>query len=256
MVAAGLNEGEHLMADQAGVPARDGCPLAPLGDLPDAATTGPGVVRAFSHPWRRASRLRRIGLSALSAGMLLGASIAGPIAPGAALADETTESRPSAVPEPEGYRMDGYRSPVPATLAGGTVVDTPEAIRLHEQGAPFIDVLPRVPRPKGLPEGTIWRPEQRHDIPGSIWLVDTGYGELAPVMERYFLAGLAEASQGDKAAPMVFYCKRDCWMSYNAAKRAIAAGYSSVYWYPDGTDGWAEAGRPLEKREPQPRPDE
>ncbi|MBP0614466.1 PQQ-dependent catabolism-associated CXXCW motif protein [Jiella sp. KSK16Y-1] len=160
------------------------------------------------------------------------------------------------VAEPDGYRMDDYRAPVPATLAGGAVVDTAEAIALHEKGVPFIDVLPRVPKPKNLPEGTLWRPEPRQDIPGSIWLVDTGYGELAPVMERYLLDGIARATGGDKAAPVLFYCKRDCWMSYNAAKRAIAAGYTSVYWYPDGTEGWTEAGRPLEKREPEPRPDE
>ncbi|TFF21944.1 PQQ-dependent catabolism-associated CXXCW motif protein [Jiella endophytica] len=161
-----------------------------------------------------------------------------------------------AVPEPDGYRMEDYRAPVPSTLTGGTVVDTEEAVRLHAGGVPFIDVLPRVPRPKNLPEGTIWRPEPRKDIPGSIWLVDTGYGELAPVMERYFFDGIESATKGEKSAPVLFYCKRDCWMSYNAARRAIASGYKAVYWYPDGTEGWAEAGRPLEKREPEPRPDE
>ncbi|MBO0903715.1 PQQ-dependent catabolism-associated CXXCW motif protein [Jiella sp. MQZ13P-4] len=160
------------------------------------------------------------------------------------------------VAEPHGYRMDDYRAAVPATLAGGTVADTAAAVRLHGEGVPFVDVLPRVPRPKNLPKDTIWRPEPRKDIPGSIWLVDTGYGELAPVMQRYFFDGLARVTRGDKAAPILFYCKRDCWMSYNAAKRAVAAGYSSVYWYPDGTEGWVESGRALEKREPEPRPDE
>ena len=31
---------------------------------------------------------------------------------------------------------------------------------------------------------------------------------------------------------------------------------AQVVWYPDGTDGWAEAGLTLEPREPVTRPDE
>ncbi|WP_245413571.1 PQQ-dependent catabolism-associated CXXCW motif protein [Mangrovicella endophytica] len=160
------------------------------------------------------------------------------------------------MPEPSGYRTDEYRAPTPATLAGARVVTTPEAERLWRAKVPFIDVLPRAPKPKGLPEGTVWRPKPRSDIPGSVWLVDTGYGALAPVMETYLMDGLRAATMGNPAKPVVFYCQRDCWMSWNAAKRAVAAGYSSVIWYPDGTDGWAEAGLPLEPREPAPRPDE
>jgi len=173
-----------------------------------------------------------------------------------AYAAGTSEGAAAVVKEPDGYRMDEYRAPVPATLQGGTVIDTAEAKRLHDEGVPFVDVLPRAPKPKGLPEGTVWRPKPRDDIPGSVWLVDTGYGELAPVMERYLLDGLANLTGGDKTKPVVLYCQRDCWMSWNAAKRAIAHGYTAIHWYPDGTDGWAEAGYPLERAEPKQRPDE
>ncbi|MCB8838255.1 PQQ-dependent catabolism-associated CXXCW motif protein [Aurantimonas sp. VKM B-3413] len=166
------------------------------------------------------------------------------------------EAPAGTVAEPDGYRMDAYRAPTPSTLHGGTVIDTATAKNLHEAGVPFIDVLPRAPRPAGLPEGTIWRPKLHKDIPGSLWLVDTGYGALAPVMERYFLDGLRRATGGDFGQPIVVYCKRECWMSYNAAKRAIAAGYTAVRWYPDGTDGWEEAGFPLQSKEPEARPDE
>ena len=167
---------------------------------------------------------------------------------------ESGQGRPS---EPSAYRMDDYRSPTPATLSGATVVDTKGAKRLlHEGRSVFVDVLPRAPRPQGLPASTVWRPKPRKDIPGSIWLVDTGYGALPSAMERYFLEGLAKATGQDKHRPLVFYCLRDCWMSWNAAKRAAEAGYGAVYWYPDGTDGWAEAGLLLEPREPEARPDE
>lgn len=163
----------------------------------------------------------------------------------------------SPVPEPSGYRMDDYRAPTPASLAGATVVDTAAARRLFDgKAAVFIDVLPRAPKPKGLPAGTVWRPKPRADIPGSLWLVDTGYGALPPAIESYFRDGLARATGGDTAKPLLFYCQRDCWMSWNAAKRAVEAGYSGVLWYPDGTDGWAEAGLPLAPNEPEKRPDE
>ncbi|WP_232845497.1 PQQ-dependent catabolism-associated CXXCW motif protein [Aurantimonas marina] len=177
--------------------------------------------------------------------------------PVSAKEDAAAEAAATAIlPEPADYRTEAYRAPVPASLAGGTVVDTAAAKTLHDRGAAFVDVLPRAPRPKGLPADTIWRPKPRSNIPGSIWLVDTGYGELAPAMERYLLEGLAEVTQGDKSRPIVIYCLRDCWMSYNAAKRAIRTGYTAVHWYPDGTDGWAEAGYALAPSEPEPRPDE
>ena len=40
-------------------------------------------------------------------------------------------------------------------------------------------------------------------------------------------------------------------MSWNAAKRALALGYRRVLWYPEGTDGWARQGLPLERRAPR-----
>ena len=160
-----------------------------------------------------------------------------------------------APPEPAGYRMEDYRSPTPATLQGATVMSTNDA-RIHweRHDAVFVDVLPQVPRPAGLPATIIWREKPREDVPGSVWLPDTGYGALAPVMERYFEQGLDEASGGDRNRILVFYCLANCWMSWNAAKRAIAIGYTRVAWYPDGTDGWAARHLPLERRTPVPRP--
>jgi PQQ-dependent catabolism-associated CXXCW motif protein len=157
-------------------------------------------------------------------------------------------------PEPEGYRMEEYRAPVPATLAGARVIDTAEAERVWEsKAAAFVDVLPQPPKPANLPAGTVWRDKPRHDIPGSIWLPDTGYGLMPDDRMDYFQRGLAKASGGDKARALVFYCLDNCWMSWNAAKRAISLGYSAVSWYPAGTDGWSEAGLPLELRSPEPR---
>ncbi|MCP3388142.1 PQQ-dependent catabolism-associated CXXCW motif protein [Bradyrhizobium sp. CCGB12] len=159
--------------------------------------------------------------------------------------------------EPEGYRTDNYRAPVPATLAGARVLTTAEAEAIwRAKSGAFVDVMPRPPKPKNLPEGTVWRDAPRRNIPGSIWLPDTGYGALPPVMDDYLQRGLARASGDDKAALLVIYCLADCWMSWNAAKRALAYGYSNIAWYPDGTDGWERAKLPTEEAQPEPRPEQ
>ncbi len=157
------------------------------------------------------------------------------------------------VEEPEGYRMSAFRAPVPAALTGGEVVSNEAAKELHDAAQTiFIDVLPRPPKPKTLPADVVWRPRKRHNIPGSVWLPNVGFGALNPETERYFQDNLARLTQDDKAAPILIYCLTDCWMSWNAAKRALSYGYSKVYWYPEGTDGWQASGGKLELSEPVP----
>jgi PQQ-dependent catabolism-associated CXXCW motif protein len=161
------------------------------------------------------------------------------------------------VDEPDDYRMADYRAPVPATLKGARVLTTAEAEAIwRAKSGAFIDVLPRPPKPKDLPQDTVWRDKPRLDIPASIWLPDTGYGRLAPATDDYFRRGLTKASNGNKAALLVIYCQADCWMSWNAAKRAQAYGYSNVAWYPQGSDGWEHANLPLAEAQPELRPDE
>lgn len=162
-----------------------------------------------------------------------------------------------AAPEPSGYRMSGYHAPTPVSLRGGRVIATDEAHALWQRhAAVFVDVMAAPQRPSGLPPGTIWRDKPRDDIPGSIWLPDTGYGALAPVMQAYFVRGLHDATKGDRNRTLVLYCKADCWMSWNAARRAIALGYTHVDWFRDGTTGWAAAHLPLQRATPIPRPPE
>ncbi|MBB5045594.1 PQQ-dependent catabolism-associated CXXCW motif protein [Rhodopseudomonas rhenobacensis] len=169
-------------------------------------------------------------------------------------APAAAEDGAAAPPEPSGYRMEEYRAPVPATLQGARVLSTAEAQALWRAGeAAFIDAMPRPPKPANLPEGTVWRDRPRLDIPGSLWLPDTGYGALASTMEDYLREGLQRATGGNRARLVVFYCQANCWMSWNAAKRALGYGYSNVAWYPEGTDGWQAAHLPLLEAEPMPR---
>jgi PQQ-dependent catabolism-associated CXXCW motif protein len=172
----------------------------------------------------------------------------------AVLAFRAIAAEELSVVEPDDYRTDAYLASTPETLKGARVVTTDEAHALWAAGtAAFVDVLPRPPRPHDLPAGTIWRDKPRRDIPGSVWLPDTGYGELADVTQEYLRAGLARVSGGDSAKALVFYCLKDCWMSWNAAKRALEMGYRNVVWYPDGTDGWQAAGFALTDATPAAR---
>jgi rhodanese-related sulfurtransferase len=40
-------------------------------------------------------------------------------------------------------------------------------------------------------------------------------------------------------------------MSWNAARRLRALGYTDVRWLAEGTDGWREAGLPLVEARPE-----
>lgn len=156
-------------------------------------------------------------------------------------------------PEPSGYRLDDYRAPTPQTLAGATVLDTKQARALwQERKAVFIDVLPHVPKPANLPEGTLWRDPPHETIAGAAWLPEVGRGALAPATEDYFKRSLAELSHDRREEALVFFCKKDCWMSWNAAKRALSYGYRRIYWYAAGVDGWQAEGLSLETAKPRP----
>jgi PQQ-dependent catabolism-associated CXXCW motif protein len=119
----------------------------------------------------------------------------------------------------------------------------------EQKSAVFFDVMPRLPKPV-LPPGTIWRDKPRMNIPGSIWLANVGYGEINKETEAYFQAGLKANTDGDMSRKIVIYCMTDCWMSWNAAKRAVKWGYTAVIWYPDGADGWERANLPLSTAKP------
>jgi PQQ-dependent catabolism-associated CXXCW motif protein len=84
---------------------------------------------------------------------------------------------------------------------------TAQAEELWKTGAIFVDVLPYVRRPANLPPGTIWREPERMNIPGSVWLPDTGYGALSPTSEGYLRGSLDHVTDGDKHKCLVIYCR-------------------------------------------------
>ena len=135
------------------------------------------------------------------------------------------------------------------------MLSSAEAHALWEnKAAAFIDVLPQAPRPKNLPKDVVWRDKPRYDIPGSLWLPDTGYGELGAPMRDYFVAGLRKAASGDAAARWCSIVSATAGCPGTPPSARWRSGFATVDWYPDGADGWREAGFPWRRAQPEPRP--
>jgi len=152
-----------------------------------------------------------------------------------------------------GYRINNYRSPVTLPVQGGRRVDLAEVDRLVAEGAALVDVMPQ--RGGYDPATGAWRMvDRRETIPGAVWLPEVGRGAPDARLVAYFLVQLARATHEDRTRALIFFCMADCWMSWNAVKRASALGYTRVYWFADGTDGWREADRPTVAADPPPVP--
>ncbi|MCY1290385.1 PQQ-dependent catabolism-associated CXXCW motif protein [compost metagenome] len=158
---------------------------------------------------------------------------------------------PAALFSADGYRQSLYRSPTPAHAEHATTLDTAALQRLLRErpDTRLIDVYRRA-----WLNGRFVEDEAHANLPGSLWLANTGDGELTPPWQAYFAANLQQASGGDAQRPLVFYCRSDCWLSWNAVKRAHALGYANLYWYRDGIDAWEQAGLPLQPAQPQAFP--
>ncbi|MFC3607392.1 PQQ-dependent catabolism-associated CXXCW motif protein [Stutzerimonas tarimensis] len=151
----------------------------------------------------------------------------------------------------EGYRQAHYRSPTPAHAVGAETLDT-EGLRQLLERLPQT-VLVDVYRRQWLHDRFI--PDEDHrNLPGSLWLANTGDGQLVGQWSGYFSFHLEQATGHQKDWPLVFYCRSDCWLGWNAVKRAQQLGYTQLYWYRDGIDAWEQAGLPLQPAEPAALP--
>lgn len=151
----------------------------------------------------------------------------------------------------DGYRIGLYRSPTPNQAEGATIIDT----------AALQTLLTQTPRPVLIDvyrrqwlQGRFIEDQPHENLPGSHWLANTGDGELTPQWQAYFADNLKKLTAGNPTQPLVFYCRSDCWLSWNAVKRAAAMGYKTLYWYRDGLDAWQAANLPVTPALPEPFP--
>lgn len=140
-----------------------------------------------------------------------------------------------------GFRIARYRAPVPPAVEGAQTIFAADIERLvKEKGAVLVDVMAAEGGGPD-PQTGAWRNiKSREHIPGSVWLPDVGRGTISAELDGYFRSNLERLTGGDRARPLVIYCVADCWMGWNAVKRAAGYGYSALYWFPDGTDGWRD----------------
>ncbi len=117
--------------------------------------------------------------------------------------------------------------------------------------AAFIDVLPQRPpqeparRCRLARQAAVRHPRQRVAPRHRLWRARARHA-------RSFRRGLDKALAGGR--------RRSCSTASRIAgcrgtqPGGAALGYKNVDSYPEGSDGWAAAGLPLEKRTPEPRP--
>ena len=147
------------------------------------------------------------------------------------------------VPEPRGYWLGPIHGPLPDTITGGHVIHTEAlAALLRRNTARLVDVASAPMRPPHLAVGALWLPLPHKDIPGSVWIPEAGHGAITPTLDTFSRRRLDTLSRHDRGAAIVIYCHEQCWMSWNAARRAIRYGYRNVSWYPDGIEAWIRAG--------------
>jgi PQQ-dependent catabolism-associated CXXCW motif protein len=212
---------------------------APLKATANARHIGKGCAMSI--------RIQMILLGALVAGAPLsapaqdgfgtgartGQQAAPPQARGSANMDQMAqmERQDLGVPPTRQLHVGAMHGPTPSSIPGGQVVTTKGLIGLVQgQQAPYIlfDVLGQ---PEALPNA----------VPAA-WLSQPG--SFTDAVQRQATQMLAQQTQGRKDVALVFYClSRECWMSYNAALRAINAGYTNVLWYRGGIEAWKMAGQ-------------
>ncbi len=134
-------------------------------------------------------------------------------------------------------RLRALSAPTPREVPGAKTLRTDELRRLLAQD----------PGARPLLFDVLGGPS--HDsLPGAIWLPGAGRGEsLGDALQTHLARALQAATRGEPTRPVVFFCQGPkCWLSYNAALRAVALGYREVLWYRGGIEAWIAAGERLE----------
>ena len=153
---------------------------------------------------------------------------------------QSPASNPHNVPEPQGLFQGAPHGYTPSTLKGATVLDTVAFEKLEQASHPvLVDVADKDRKPPTMSKDMIWLPQHR-SIPGAVWLTGGGSGTDDQAFASAFRTRVATLTNGKPSTPVVAFCHPDCWASYNAAKRLVGLGYTNVYWYPAGLEGWQD----------------
>lgn len=154
-----------------------------------------------------------------------------------ALADE-------ALFDAQGYRSARYRAVVDRLPDPAQRIDLAAVLALGAD-ALLLDVMPAEGAVRD-PRTGHWLLAQPHQtIPGALWFPETGRSPVDPALWRALMARVTAWQNNHPRGVVVVFCRADCWMSWNAARRLAHEGLSAVRWLPDGIDGWHDTGHLL-----------
>ena len=130
-----------------------------------------------------------------------------------------------------GGAMNG---PTPASIPGGQVVTTKGLVALVQN------------RP--MPFAMLDAGGGGEALPGAVSAAQAAQpGSFSDAVQKAFVQQLQQQTGGNKQMPLVVYGQSmNSWLAYNAALRAIAAGYTNVLWYRGGIEAWKLAGLPTQ----------
>lgn len=167
--------------------------------------------------------------------------------------DALQSARPELFDPATGYRVDRHRAPTPEDIPPpAQVVDAQQVRDLLARGALPLDVYGAAQSRFDELDGSWLVSKPRKSLPGALWLPETGAGAIEPAILSYLTDNLRKATAGNRDHPIVVYCISDCWISWNAAQRVVGLGYTQVFWFRNGTDGWLDIGGSLDVVQPVP----
>ena len=139
------------------------------------------------------------------------------------------EARDYGVPPSGQLRAGPMHAPTPTTVPGAATVNTAGVAGALAAGQQMllIDVLGAA-----------------YSLPGAVVAPTLASpGSFEDRIQQQAAHWLDKVTGGRRDAPIVLYCSDpNCWLSYNAALRTVAAGYTNVYWYRGGLQAWQMAG--------------
>ena len=126
-----------------------------------------------------------------------------------------------------------YDAPTPLTIDGARTITTLQLRAMLAASPPpvLIDVVGGA---------------QSWSLPGAVWLKGAGLADRDyPDIPQRLTVHLAQLTGNNRARAIVFFClSKTCWLSHNAALRALQLGYTNIYWYRGGRNAWTAAGLP------------
>jgi len=151
----------------------------------------------------------------------------------------------------QGYRRARYRAAIDRLPDPAARITMAAALEWGDD-ALFLDVLPAEGALRDAGSGHWTLAEPHETIPGALWFPEVGRAPVDPALWRALTGRVAAWRRDHPHGPIVVFCRADCWMSWNAARRLAREGVAGVTWLPEGIDGWHDAGRALVAVVPEP----